>query len=145
MIAQTTKDFLYDYAMRMVGLPYIWGGDDAVKGFDCSGFVVELLKSVGLLPHHGDWSSQAMFDMAPNRNFDSIIKSNFGDLLFFGKSAKEISHIAMALSDKLLIEAGGGDSTVVSPEVAEKKNAFIRIRPIGSRKDLIARSTPDYK
>jgi len=28
---------------------YLWGGDDPLAGFDCSGFVIEILKSVGIL------------------------------------------------------------------------------------------------
>ena len=43
-------------AWHYLGTPYIWGGDD-FSGFDCSGFVIEILKSVGILPRDGDWTA----------------------------------------------------------------------------------------
>src|SRR5262245_24009514 len=37
--------------------PYAWGGDDSITGFDCSGLVIEGLRSVGLLARDGDWTA----------------------------------------------------------------------------------------
>ena len=34
------------YAMAFIGTPYVWGGDDPMGGFDCSGFCIEVLKGV---------------------------------------------------------------------------------------------------
>ncbi|MFC1535727.1 NlpC/P60 family protein, partial [Candidatus Neomarinimicrobiota bacterium] len=48
------KKIASSIAFHFVGLPYLWGGDDAVAGYDCSGLVIEILKSVGLLQRSGD-------------------------------------------------------------------------------------------
>ena len=41
--------YAYKLAWKYIGKFYKWGGDDP-SGFDCSGFVIEILKSVGILP-----------------------------------------------------------------------------------------------
>ncbi|NDD53888.1 peptidoglycan endopeptidase [bacterium] len=37
---------LIQYAMRFVGVPYVYGGNNPLSGMDCSGFVCECLKAV---------------------------------------------------------------------------------------------------
>ena len=54
------KNIVSSLAFKFIGLPYIWGGDDTIKGFDCSGFVIELFKSVGILPRKGDWTAETL-------------------------------------------------------------------------------------
>ena len=46
-------------ALSYRGTPYVWGGDDP-SGFDCSGFVLECLKSVGLLPERADLTADRL-------------------------------------------------------------------------------------
>ena len=43
------KNMAFEIAWHLLGTPYRWGGDDPILGFDCSGFIVEILKSVGVL------------------------------------------------------------------------------------------------
>ena len=40
-------------AFSLLHKPYIWGGDNPAKGVDCSGLVIEILKSMGKLPARG--------------------------------------------------------------------------------------------
>ena len=136
-----SSDFLILYAMAYVGKPYRWGGDDPLAGLDCSGFVLELLKSVGVVVGKYDASSQQIYN-----DFKSLEKekADFGCLLFFGKSKTEISHITFALNDRLMIEAGGGDSTTTTLDQAIKQNAFVKVRPIASRNNLVAVVEPKY-
>ena len=47
------RELFVDVLWNYLGTWYSWGGDDP-EGFDCSGLVVEGLKSVGMIPRGGD-------------------------------------------------------------------------------------------
>lgn len=129
---------LYDYAMRHVGLPYRWGGDDPLDGYDCSGFVIELLQSVGVFPHGKDATAHDLFNLCRPTS-----GASFGALCFYG-SQKKITHVGFCLDANSMLEAGGGDSRTISIENATKQNAYIRIRPISFRRDLVGIRMPNY-
>lgn len=131
-----------DYALRFVGKPYLWGGDDPLLGFDCSGFVLEVLEAFGAGPKM-DMSSQALHDWLKIEGIPSN-GSHFGGVAFFGKDLKSITHTGLVLGFNLMIEAGGGNSTVVDQNSAAQKNAYIKIRPLKRRKDLVAVYMPDW-
>jgi len=127
---------LIQYAMQFVGIPYKWGGNNPVEGFDCSGLVLELLVASGKWPHGKDANCQMIWEHFKANKVPGA-RPSAGDLVFFGKSVKAITHIGFCINDQYMIEAGGGDSTTTSNEVAAKRNAFVRIRPIKYRKDLL--------
>jgi len=129
-------EILVNYAMRFVGVPYVYGGNNPLSGMDCSGFVCECLKAIGIVATHRDYSARELFKLLKERS-DCKVSSKIekGCVLFFGKKDSLISHVAIAISDKLMIESGGGDAGTISKEKAEKINAFVRIRPI--RNDLV--------
>lgn len=129
------------YAMKFVGVPYIWGGSSPLMGFDCSGLVQECLSSIGIDPP-GDQTAQGLYNELSKKAWRSQLAED--SILFFGKSRFEISHVAIAVSDKLMIEAGGGGSKTITVEDAIKQEAYVRIRPIKRRKDLVAVLMPEY-
>ncbi len=133
---------LYDYAMSMVGKPYLWGGDDPMGGYDCSGLVIELLKSVGAAPQQ-DLTAQGLFKFFQDRS--DFNKKTFGSLAFYGKSTSDINHVGFCLNPSLVIEAGGGGSKVTTIGEAMRANAYVRIRPIDFRRDLVFVLRPYYK
>ena len=137
------KGILYDYAMKLVGLPYRWGGDDLIDGLDCSGLVIELLQSQGVLPGGYDASAKALFTELQRLGAQSH-KPEFGVVSFFGSSVGTISHVSFCMSSSLMLEAGGGGSTTTSRELASEQNAYVRIRPIALRKDLLGSLFPKY-
>ena len=47
-------------ALSNLGTHDIWGGDDP-SGFDCSGFVIECLKAVGLLSEQEDYTADGLY------------------------------------------------------------------------------------
>ena len=131
------------YALTFVGLPYQWGGDDPILGYDCSGLCIELLQSVGVLPYGFDTTAGGLY----RRFYDPdniIVKPRFGDLIIFGKTLDKIIHVTFAFDSHRFLEAGGGGSKTTSREKAAKQNAYIRIRTGEWRKDRIAIVRPNY-
>ncbi len=131
---------LSEYALNFIGRPYIWGGDGSGKcggGFDCSGLVLECLWAFGILPN-GDLTAQGIYDILYNQLIWSTPgngKEKPDDILFFGKDDKHITHVAIAIGNDLMVEAGGGGSKCKIPATS---TGMVRVRPIASRKDLVA-------
>ena len=115
-------------AFRLLGKPYNWGGDDPMVGFDCSGFIVEVLKSCGRLPRKGDWTA----DILMNYGFPETQELAPGVLVFWGRA--RATHIEMIYDVvdgiPLTIGAAGGDSRVITIEDAIRQNAYIKLRPM---------------
>jgi cell wall-associated NlpC family hydrolase len=89
-----------EFSKRFLGLPYTWGGTSSF-GYDCSGFAQMLMRRRGVrMPRdaqpQADWSGAA----AVERN---DLKP--GDLLYFGESAKKITHTGVYLGDGKFINA----------------------------------------
>ncbi|RLC88834.1 MAG: hypothetical protein DRJ03_00935 [Chloroflexi bacterium] len=130
---EETKNIMENVAWSFHGLPYIWGGDDPMKGFDCSGFVIEILKSVALLPRKGDWTAQGLY----NRfliTHQTQAEPEFGCLAFWhspwGEETDKIVHVEFCLNDFLTMGASGGGSKTKTEEDASAQNAYIKVRPI---------------
>jgi hypothetical protein len=91
---------MIEFSKRFLGLPYTWGGTSSF-GYDCSGFAQMLCRRRGiLLPRdaqpQADWSG-----VTPVERSD--LKP--GDLLYFGGSAKKITHTGVYLGDGKFIDA----------------------------------------
>lgn len=114
------------------GLPYRWGGDDPLKGFDCSGFVIEVLKSVGLLPGKGDWTADGLWRLF---SLDMMIpKPVPGALAFWSHNPGGTKkHIELCVDEEHCIGASGGGSKVLTEADAVSWNAFVKVRPIRVR------------
>lgn len=132
---------LRTYAFSLVGIPYKWGGKHPKEGYDCSGLIQELLRSVGIDPPN-DQTAQALYDhFEHNGEWNRL---GMGTLLFFGRSARRITHVAMAIDEYRMIEAGGGGRHVLTVDDAIAAEAFVRVRLIKSRKDLQAIIKPNF-
>lgn len=132
---------LVEYAKSFIGVPYKWGGSSRLTGLDCSGLVQEILSSVGMDPE-GDQTAQGLFDHFEKHGRLGVYGP--GALAFYGKSYREISHIAFAVDTYRIIEAGGGGSKVTTLDEAAKENACVRMRLIKYRKDFQAIIMPHY-
>lgn len=138
MDEQSLRVWVTEIAMQHYGRWYIWGGDDP-SGFDCSGFAIEVLKSVGVLPRRGDWTAAQLCKM-----FTKTKKPAAGDLVFWRNKKGDIIHVEICLSRELSIGASGGGPTVKNVKQAIKQNAFIKIRPLASRSGVWGYCNP-YK
>ena len=127
---QILRELMVKWAIQDKGRPYIWGGDDTIAGFDCSGYCVEHLKSVGMLPRKGDWSA-AMLALRWPRS-----RGNFGNLVFWENQKGEVIHVEICIGNGLAIGASGGGSKTTSLAAAIRHNAFVKIRPINSRANV---------
>lgn len=91
---------LAPFSQQFLGLPYTWGGRSSF-GYDCSGFVQMLYRQMGIhLPRDSK-------DQAKSGLFATVEKGNLaeGDLLFFGLSRDQISHVGMYLGADQFVHA----------------------------------------
>jgi len=133
---------LQRYMLCFVGLPYIWGGDDPVVGFDCSGLAQEFLAAAGK-DFPGDQNAQALYDLGKKAGWAPGVRG-CGALCFYGSSLTHITHVAMMFDESVVVEAGGGGSKTTSAAAAAAQNAYIRMRPHDRRADLVAILMPPY-
>lgn len=81
---------LYSYAVNFLGNPYVFGGEDLYNGIDCSGFTMRVYETVGVgLPHYAQ-SQQRYGVEIP------FGQEEAGDLVFFGTSLSNITHVGIA-------------------------------------------------
>jgi hypothetical protein len=98
-----SREALTATGLRFLGIPYLWGGSTP-KGFDCSGLIQRIYRLHGvILPRDSDM--QAHFGQ--EKKVASLDDLAPADLLFFGRAAQRITHVAMALSDRLFLHAYG--------------------------------------
>ena len=90
-LQETIKSFLNS--------PYLWGGKTKF-GTDCSGFVQSVFKTINVvLPR----------DACEQYKYGKEIDSDFklGDLAFFGKSHKKITHVGILIDSTKIVHAYG--------------------------------------
>lgn len=125
-------------AFTYLGTWYKWGGDDP-SGFDCSGFVIEILQSVGLVGRKEDLTAAGLWERFKR---GKVSQPRAGVLVFWANRNGNVIHVEMAISTIHAIGASGGGSGTITAEDAIRKNAFIKIRPIDSRQRIKGYADP---
>jgi hypothetical protein len=116
---------------KFINTPYRWAGNDPMEGFDCSGLVIEVLQSVGVLPANGDWTAHQLSKKFPQTD---IMRE--GVLVFWDWDKDSIiDHVEMVafLSEEgelFTVGASGGNSHTLNNSVAQSQNAYVKIRPL---------------
>jgi cell wall-associated NlpC family hydrolase len=114
-------------AERFIGVPYKWGGETSVDGFDCSGLTMTVYRLNGLnLPRTSadQWGAGRPIDTG------ELVE---GDLVFFGTRGGRVSHVGIYV---------GGDSFLHAPrrgsqiQIASLSSDYYRARFVGARSYL---------
>lgn len=118
-------------AKSYIGVPYVWGGESLKEGgFDCSGFAYNVLNDssikVSRTTVQGYYTKFKEYEVPKSTIYS-------GDLLFFGKSKNNITHIAIAISSTEMIESIGSKKNTI-----KNKGKGVTISKITRRKDLVA-------
>lgn len=92
-----TKFSAIYFAKEQIGTPYLFGGTDPNRGFDCSGLIQFAYKNAGVtLPR--DTRSQYQHSKRTQN-------PEPGDLVFFVTSGKRISHAGIYIGDNKMVHA----------------------------------------
>jgi hypothetical protein len=112
-------------AESYMGVPYLWGGTSAEKGFDCSGLAQAVYRVNGLsIPRTS--REQHAGGAAVKRG-----KLRGGDLVFFAARGKAVSHVG--------VDAGGG-AFIHAPRPGQSRRRDSLDSPAWSRQYAGARS-----
>ena len=123
-------------AMQYSNEPYKWGANGPWE-FDCSGFVLKVLRDVGFSDLE-DMTAAHIYKWA-SHNFVTSSQVEEDCLLFFGNSLKHITHVGIAVSKTHFYEAGGAgkNSLRMNDQQLAALDARVRIKPLTHRRDLL--------
>lgn len=119
-------------------LPYIWGGKTALEGFDCSGFIIDILQSVGIIDRASDTTAQGLWKRFQH---PGTTEPEEGCLVFYGKP-DNVNHVMYCLDKRFCIGAVGGGKKCTSIEFATALDARVRVFPINYRTDIVGFADP---
>ncbi len=109
---------------KYLGTPYKWGGTEAGRGVDCSGFTSGVYQDQGIIIPRTSRMQYTVGD-AVSRN-----ELKYGDLLFFDTLGKGVSHVGVYTSGNKMIHAS---STKGVTEVPVSTDYWMK-RYIGARR-----------
>jgi cell wall-associated NlpC family hydrolase len=118
------------YISQFIGLPYRWGGDDPMLGFDCSGLIMEVLQGVGLELPADDKTADMLWQRY--RPYE-VATPYLGCLILWLNAEGRAVHIEMAIDNDHTIGASGGGSKTLTREDAIRMNAHVKMRPLAHR------------
>ena len=112
-------------AKQYLGVPYVWAGASP-SGFDCSGFVSYVYKSLGYQ------TNRTAADIY--KNGVAVDKSALepGDAVFFASSSEAIGHVGIYIGDGQFIHASSGKGCVIISGLDESyyANMYVGARRI---------------
>ena len=109
-------------AKNLIGTPYVYGGSTPT-GFDCSGFSMYCYAKAGISLTH---NAQAQYNQTKSVSTKDMKK---GDLVFFGGSTGNITHVGIYV---------GNGKFIHSPQTGE----YVRIDSLSSRSNFVGATRP---
>lgn len=101
----------YNFATKFLGNPYVWGGTSLTNGIDCSGFTQQVYAEFGIgLPH----LAQAQTNYGQTV---ALGEERPGDLVFFGTSLSNVTHVAMADGQGGIIHAANPRAGIITSSI----------------------------
>jgi len=86
-------------ARQQLGLPYVWGGEDPKRGFDCSGLVKYTFQEFNVnMPHRADLQFN-YGEAVPRSELEP------GDVVFFRTGGYPIGHVGIYAGEGKFIHA----------------------------------------
>lgn len=125
----TMNEIIIANAKKYLGKPYVWGGEsDAEGGYDCSGYVYNVLNDSGIkVPRD---TAQGYYNRFKANKSNKVVA---GALLCFGTTSK-IKHIGIASGDGIHMYESKGSSK----NTKSNPGKGVVYSYISRRKDLVA-------
>jgi cell wall-associated NlpC family hydrolase len=116
-IASRSRAAVAQWGLQFQGTPYKWGGNDPLRGIDCSGFVKFLYGQIGLnLPRTA--AEQALVGQ-PIRRLEDLRQ---GDRLYFWDSKRgKIGHTGLYLGNGYFVHSSSGKGGVSTDYLGASK------------------------
>lgn len=146
MTSSEAVECLVAYSQAFIGAPYLYGGNG--PHFDCSAFVNEIFTATFPGWPYGDKSAQGIYELLSGIPGCSMTdEPGAGDIAIYGSyDGMFCHHIALVVYGGYIIEAGGGDNKTLSLTDANRRGAFVRLRPLSFRtRDLVGFIRPNYE
>jgi cell wall-associated NlpC family hydrolase len=121
-------------ASKYIGLPYVWGGNDPSVGLDCSSFVQNVYRDMGVELPRVTWDQ-----VKEGTPVASMAQAQPGDLLFSFNGG----HVAIYLGDGKAIDAPQPGKTIQIRDAWENDGNLTAIRRIMPAESLSAPSSAD--
>lgn len=146
------QETIIENAIKYLGKPYVWGGEsESEGGYDCSGFVYNVLKDSGIKVSR--LTAQSYYNKYKTNICEKTTK---GALIFFGSGKSKISHIAISTGDgKYMYESIGNSKNtktnkgkgVTKSLISRRKDLVYVAAPFEIKKDIpkLAASSPNLK
>ena len=103
------------YALKYVGNKYRYGGSSLTKGTDCSGFTMAVYKNFGYNLVHNAYGQLKTTKSVKMKNIKP------GDLIFYGSSKKNCSHVALYIGNNKVVHASTESTGIVVSDYKYRK------------------------